>query len=426
MDDLLDNFANQMIDSPIENAPPSSGPSNTLTAVETAEENTEDGYKYHFVDGSPTNLEFARPVRTTPAPTPAVSTLPKTDYDMAPLENVESPAEEGFKHHLVDGKPAGPENVRPVQRAPIASQNYAAESPAEESYKYHFVDDSVTESERGRPVRLAPATFVKPSTEDAPSEPIDSPAEDGYKYHFVDGSLAGSDDGRPVQPAPATSAVSAVPGNSSLLFNIRHPASQEAIASEREDEGEYNADIDDYDDVFYYPRHDIAFPLRTQHRDSPNGANYNESILIETDTEDIHRFVYPQSHSRPRAYEVNDKKQSESVETPRADDIKNDHRLTQYLRQLHGQDKERDHLLTVCLFCVLQLTPWSPLSLKPANLVCQELYKENQDLKRALKESVPGSNSRAEAAERSLFQIRKTLVSLRNETQLVRFANVAD
>lgn len=40
-------------------------------------------------------------------------------------------------------------------------------------------------------------------------------------------------------------------------------------------------------------------------------------------------------------------------------------------------------------------------------------------MKRILKESVPGGNPRAEAAERSLFEIRKTLVSLANKAVLV-------
>lgn len=46
----------------------------------------------------------------------------------------------------------------------------------------------------------------------------------------------------------------------------------------------------------------------------------------------------------------------------------------------------------------------------PTKHAQQQLHQENLDLKSILKESVPGSNSRAEAAERSLFEIRKSLV----------------
>ena len=43
----------------------------------------------------------------------------------------------------------------------------------------------------------------------------------------------------------------------------------------------------------------------------------------------------------------------------------------------------------------------------------QQLHQENQELKGALKQTVPGGNARAEAAERSLFEIRKTIVCYR-------------
>ncbi|CAD6578866.1 MAG: hypothetical protein ASARMPREDX12_008998 [Alectoria sarmentosa] len=59
--------------------------------------------------------------------------------------------------------------------------------------------------------------------------------------------------------------------------------------------------------------------------------------------------------------------------------------FAQHLQRLHRQDMERDELLT-------------------------QLHQENRDLKRALKKSTPGGNPRAEAAERSLFQIRKTMI----------------
>ena len=52
------------------------------------------------------------------------------------------------------------------------------------------------------------------------------------------------------------------------------------------------------------------------------------------------------------------------------------------------------------------------LPLHSADPTQQRLYLENIDLKKALKEQIPGSNMRAEAAERSLFEMRQTLVSL--------------
>ena len=61
------------------------------------------------------------------------------------------------------------------------------------------------------------------------------------------------------------------------------------------------------------------------------------------------------------------------------------------------------------------------LSSTSANPVWQQLHQENVDLKRALKKSTPGGNPRAEAAERSLFEIRKTMVCLAIETVPLRF-----
>ena len=63
------------------------------------------------------------------------------------------------------------------------------------------------------------------------------------------------------------------------------------------------------------------------------------------------------------------------------------------------------------------------LTLESANPAQQQLHQENLALKRILKESVPGSNSRAEAAERSLFEIRKSLVGLAIKVVPTRFAN---
>ena len=63
-------------------------------------------------------------------------------------------------------------------------------------------------------------------------------------------------------------------------------------------------------------------------------------------------------------------------------------------------------------------------TLEPAKRAQQQLHSENRDLKNLLKDSAPGSNSRAEAAERSLFEIRKSLVSLAIKALTVEFANL--
>ena len=57
-------------------------------------------------------------------------------------------------------------------------------------------------------------------------------------------------------------------------------------------------------------------------------------------------------------------------------------------------------------------------ALKSTDPIQQQLHQENITLKRALKERVPGSNPRAEAAERSLFELRRTIVSLAIKTFL--------
>ena len=62
--------------------------------------------------------------------------------------------------------------------------------------------------------------------------------------------------------------------------------------------------------------------------------------------------------------------------------------------------------------------------MKSANPAQQQLHQENMDLKRTLREIAPSGNPRAEAAERSLFEIRKTFVSLAIKAVPVRFADM--
>lgn len=146
---------------------------------------------------------------------------------------------------------------------------------------------------------------------------LDSPPEETYKYHFVEDSPAASEHAMPLRPeTPAT--------HDDPIFDNEASGVQKVTTSEDEDEGDYNADVDEDDD---------------ESDDGQDGLNG----------------------------------------------------FAQHLQRLHRQDMERDELLT-------------------------RLYQENLYLKRALKKSTPGGNPRAEAAERSLFEIRKTMVCLAIKT----------
>ena len=246
---------------------------------------------------------------------------------------------------------------------------------------------------------------------------IKSPIEEDYIYHFFDSSPAGSGSNRPVRPAPAAPAID----NNDPFFDIEDPVSLQATGGANEDERDYNADIDDDDNDDYEHRHSKASRFDDYPETPASDAAYIGKSRVMDDTDDLDRSFRNQNGGTLKTNGVNSRKKSEHVEPSLApsDSEEEMDGFKQHLRRLHRQDSERDELLAVC--------PPPParfiLTLESANPAQQQLHQENLDLKRILKESVPGSNSRAEAAERSLFEIRKSLVGLAIKVVPTRFAN---
>ena len=239
----------------------------------------------------------------------------------------------------------------------------------------------------------------------------DSPSEDEYKYHFVNGSPAASEHDRPVNSAAATSAG---PSNQKLFFNIEASTPQPTTGRENEDEGDYNADIDDDDDDDdddFERGRERASRFDVYQENVTMNASDNGKSLFVNNTYHLSRSFRTQNRRSLESNDVEKKIESDDVEPYPA--LSNDEHesddFKQQLRKFHRQDCERDELLAVCPPSERVLFS----TLKPANHAKQQLHQENLDLKSILKESVPGSNSRAEAAERSLFEIRKSLVGLR-------------
>lgn len=248
---------------------------------------------------------------------------------------------------------------------------------------------------------------------------IESPVEDGYKYHFLGDSPVGFEHDRPVRQAPAASAA---PDNNDPFFHVEAPVSRQAAVSGKEDEGDYNADIDDDDDDVYEPRRRKAVQVDNYPEISASEVTHNGRSLLMDETHNLDRSFPNHKGGTLTANRVDSGKESGDVEPlspaesdgeQEMDDIK------QHLRKFHYQDLERDKLLEV-------YAPFSHVLLsilESANSAQQQLHQENLKLKTALKNSVPENNSRARAAERSLFEIRKSLVGVATDALSIKFAN---
>ena len=241
-------------------------------------------------------------------------------------------------------------------------------TPTEEGYKYHFVDGSPAGSEHAR--RGSPAV----------------PAEEGYKYHFVDGSPAGSEHAAPVRPAPTVPAGS---NHDDVFFDVEPSGIPEATGFDVDDEANYNADVDDYDDEEESGREEEFHKSGDvgDNKISLNAAMYKKISLFEDDIHGFDRSFHRQDQHKLETQGGPSRtmyKKTEPSLARNADGQSGSDGFAEHLRRLHRQDVERDELLT-------------------------QLHLENMDMKRALDDSVPGGNLRAEAAERSLFEIRKAL-----------------
>lgn len=176
---------------------------------------------------------------------------------------------------------------------------------------------------------------------------IELPTEDGYIYHFFDESPVGSEHDRPVRQAPAAPDT---PDNSDPFFQVEAPFSRQATVSGAEDEGNYNADIDEYDDDIHEHGHSEASQMHYYPTISASEATYNGRPLLMNDTIDLDRSFPDKNRGTLTIKGVENRKESGDLEPlspassdgqQKMDDIEH------HLRRLHRQDIERDELLEV-------------------------------------------------------------------------------
>lgn len=265
-------------------------------------------------------------------------------------QHLGSPIEESYKFHFLNDSPG----------------SSAAVATCEEGYIHHFVNGSPAGSEGAGPTRPAPTT----------------PPENTYNYPLSDGSPV-----RPVRPART---VPAGRSHDDIFLDNDIIKIPKATDFDVEDEANYNADVDDYDDDDEESGRVEAFHRSgdgANNKISLNAAMYKKMSLFEDDIPDSDRSFHKQDNDNFETQGDHSRamyKNSASTLARNADGQSESDDFAQRLRQLHRQDVERDELLT-------------------------QLHQENMELKRVLKESVPGGNPRAEAAERRLFEIRKAL-----------------
>lgn len=176
---------------------------------------------------------------------------------------------------------------------------------------------------------------------------IESPVEDSYKYHFLGDSPVGSEHDRPVRQAPAAPAAF---DDSDPFYHVEAPVSRQATVSAKEDEGDYNADIDDDDDDVDVRGHSKASQLDEYPEISTSEATYNGRRLLVKDTDDLDRSFPDQNRGILTNKSVDSGKDSKDVESlsPAMSGIEQEmDGIEQQLRRFHRQDAERDELLEV-------------------------------------------------------------------------------
>ena len=167
---------------------------------------------------------------------------------------------------------------------------------------------------------------------------LDSTSEEGYIYHFVDESPAPLEHDRPVHPTiPAES------NNYTSFFDSESPPPYQSTGGENEDDGDYNADIDDDDDVF-------GRGLHGAYGENPTiGASDNRIPLFINNTTSLDRS-YRSRNDRPiELHDLRGRKESGDVKLSSApsDDEQDLDGFKQHLRRFHRQDLDRDELLAV-------------------------------------------------------------------------------
>ena len=176
---------------------------------------------------------------------------------------------------------------------------------------------------------------------------VESTSEEGYIYHFVNESPPPLEHNRPVHHITA-----AEPNNKSSFFNIESPPSYHSTGGENEDEGDYNADIedeDDDDDVFRRGLH-RASRFGAYRESSTIGASDNKNLLfMNNNTTSLDRSYQRRNDGIIELHDLSGRKESEDIKPSSAlsDNEQDSDNFEQHLRRFHRQDLERDELLAV-------------------------------------------------------------------------------
>lgn len=181
------------------------------------------------------------------------------------------------------------------------------------------------------------------------SHDLNSPAEEGYKYHFVDGSTAGSEHETSIHPAAAASRG---PNKDNPFFSTgSHPTTD----GESEDDGEYNADVDDDDDDDDEHPHDEASPDEAFHKDSIYESSFHEKPLPEKESGVLDRSSHGPGYGAFSTHDTINQYAEPSLAS--SDDEKvGSNGFAPRLRRLHRQDMERDDFLKVRILPLKRFT----------------------------------------------------------------------
>lgn len=179
---------------------------------------------------------------------------------------------------------------------------------------------------------------------------IDSPNidEEGYIYHFVNESPPPLEHNRPVHDT-----TEAEPNNYTSFFNIESPPQYQFTGGENEDEGDYNADIDDDDydddDVFGCGLQKTS-QLGANRESSTIGASHNkERLFMNNNTTSLNHSYQTQSNGIIELHDLSGRNDSGDIKPSSAlsGDEQDLDAFKQHLRKFHRQDLERDELLAV-------------------------------------------------------------------------------
>ena len=173
---------------------------------------------------------------------------------------------------------------------------------------------------------------------------IESTSEEGYIYHFVDESPAPLEHDRPIHPT-----IPAELNDHTSFSNIESPPPYQSTGGENEDEGDYNADIDDDDDDVFGRGLHGASQFGAYDENPTIDASDNRMPLFMNNTTSLDRSYRRRNDSTIELHDLSSRKDSGDVKTSLtpSDDEQDLAGFKQHLRRFHRQDLERDELLAV-------------------------------------------------------------------------------